>query len=719
MATSSSTLTPLFRPQSVAVVGVSQHPSGIGRRIFNCLIAAKYRGGIFPINRDGAAIEGYPAFASIREVSGPVDLVVIAVPRAAVAAVAADCAASGVKALVVITAGYAEAGVEGLALQDALVATVRAAGMRMVGPNCMGVLNAEADAPMNASFSPIVPPPGGLALSSQSGALGMVILSLATRRHVGLSSFVSVGNKADVSSNDLLEYWESDEATKVIALYLESFGNPRRFASLARRISRQKPIIAVKAGRTRAGSRAAGSHTAALAANDTTVQALFHQAGVIRADTIDEMFDLAACLCAQPLPRGGRVAIVTNAGGPGILAADACEAAGLSVVRFSDFTRARLQAVLPSVPSVANPVDMIASAGPDEYERTIDTVLRAGETDALIILYTPVDPSGASAVLDAIGRGIVSARASGVTGKPILACLMAGDTDGRLAFNGEQIPVYQFPENAARALGKVVSYARWRETPLGVPRAFTDVNPAAARAVCQAVLATRGEDWLKEEEMRRVLAACGVTMSPTAFARTAEHAAEAATSMGFPVVAKLVSSQVTHKSDLGGVLLNLDDRDAVVAAFQTLADAAARHHVRFDGVNIQPMVTSQHGGVETMIGVVHDRLFGPIIGFGMGGTDVEVLGDMHFRLAPLSGNDVAELIGETRASRLLAAHRGKPAADMAALEELLARISALAQAVPEILELDLNPVIVKPAGQGCHIVDARIRVFPAPTKIEG
>lgn len=648
----------------------------------------------------------------MKSLPGPVDLAVIAVPRPAVAAVVDECAAAGVKALVVITAGYAEAGEEGRRLQDELLAAVRKAGMRMVGPNCMGVLNAEADAPMNASFSPIFPPPGGLALSSQSGALGMVIVSLAMRRHVGLSSFVSVGNKADVSSNDLLEFWETDDATKVIALYLESFGNPRRFATLARRIGRRKPIIAVKAGRTGAGSRAAGSHTAALAASDTTVQALFRQAGVIRADTIDEMFDLAACLSAQPLPRGGRVAIVTNAGGPGILAADACEAAGLTVVRFSEFTRAKLQALLPQVPSVANPVDMIASAGPAEYERTVDTVLRAGETDALIILYTPVDPTGSKAVLDAVGRGIVSARSAGAIAKPILACLMAGDTGGRLEFNGEQIPVYEFPENAARALGKAVSYAVWRDTPPATPRLFTDVSASAARAVCQSVLATRGEGWLNEEEMRRVLAAFGVSLSPTAFAPTVELAIESAEALGFPVVAKLVSHEVTHKSDLGGVLLNLDDRDAVAAAFAQLSASARAHNVSFDGVAIQHMISAQ-GGVETMIGVVHDRLFGPIIGFGMGGTDVEVLGDMHFRLAPLAGGDVAELIAETRAGRLLAAHRGKPAADLRAVEDLLTRISALAEAVPEILELDLNPVIVKGAGQGCHIVDARIRVVAA------
>lgn len=707
MAANEPSLTPLLKPRSIAVVGVSQDPSGIGRRIFDCLVRAGYRGAIFPINRDGAAVAGHPGFKNLRDVTGAVDLAVIAVPRAAVAAVVDDCAAVGVKAIVLITAGFAEAGEDGRREQEALVAAVRKAGMRMVGPNCMGVLNAEAATPMNASFSPIFPPPGGLALSSQSGALGMVILSLATRRHVGLSSFVSVGNKADVSSNDLVDYWGQDDATKVIALYLESFGNPQRFAQLARAIGRRKPIIAVKSGRTRAGSRAAGSHTAALAASDATVAALFHQTGVIRADTIDEMFDLAACLTAQPLPRGRRVAIVTNAGGPGILAADACESAGLSVVRFSEFTRAKLQAALPAVPSVQNPVDMIASAGPDEYERTVDTVLRAGEIDALIILYTPVDPSGAPKVIESIGQGIASARAAGATGKPILACLMAGDIPGPFLVHGEQIPVYEFPENAARALGKVVAYAHWRDTAPDAPRVFTDVTANGARTVCRAVLASRGSDWLTPEEMRRVLAAYGIALAPTAFARSAAAAVEFAEAMGFPVAAKLVSSAVTHKSDLGGVRLHLEDPDAILDAYESFAAIARDHQMPLDGVLIQPMLD---GGTETMIGVVQDRLFGPIVGFGLGGTDVEVLGDMHFRLAPLSAREIDEWIAGSRAGRLLAAHRGRPAADIPALSELLARVAALAVDVPEILELDLNPVIVKPGGQGCHIVDARVRV---------
>ena len=360
----------------------------------------------------------------------------------------------------------------------------------MVGPNCMGLLNANAAVSLNASFSPIFPLTGRVGLSSQSGALGLAILALASDRGVGLSTFVSVGNKADVSSNDLLEYWEEDDATRIVLLYLESFGNPRRFARLARRIGRTKPIVAVKAGRTHAGSRAASSHTAALAASDTAVEALFHQTGVIRADTIDEMFDVAACLDAQPLPPGRRVAIVTNAGGPGILAVDACEASGLTVPLFSAETRQRFGAFLPGAASTGNPVDMVASAGPAEYRQAIEVALADPDTDALLVIFTPVDVRQSAATMAAIGEGIARARRAGSTGKPILACVMA-DT-GRpqpLDAGGERIPAYTFPENAVRALAKIARYADWRHQPPGLLWGFDDVHPDEARSVCRGVRA--------------------------------------------------------------------------------------------------------------------------------------------------------------------------------------------------------------------------------------
>ncbi len=705
-----ASLRPMLEPRAVAIVGASRDPASLGRRILDALVAAGFSGPVYPVNAAAGEVAGLRAYRSVRDVPAGVDLAVVSVPRDRVLAAVDDCAAAGVKSLVVITAGFAEAGDEGRALQQELVERVRAYGMRMVGPNCMGLLNTNGAIRLNASFSPIVPPPGHVGLSSQSGALGLAILALASHRGVGISTFVSVGNKADVSSNDLLEYWEEDAATRVILLYLESFGNPRRFARLARRIGRTKPIVAVKSGRTRGGSRAAGSHTAALAANDVAVDALFHQSGVIRADTIDEMFDIAACLDAQPLPAGRRVAIVTNAGGPGILAVDACESSGLTVAPFSADTRARLGAFLPQAASIGNPVDMIASAGPDEYRQAVEVALAATNTDALIVIFMPVDETHAAATVAAIRDGIINARRGGATQKPILACVMADP--GRpqpLDAAGERIPTYTFPENAARALAKIATYAEWRTQPLGLLWGFDDIHVDEARAICRGAVEARGEDWLTDEEMRRVLNAFGLPSVASAVAHTADDAAALGAVLGFPVVAKVLSHRVQHKTEIGGVRLNLQNESAVRLAFNDILARAKTAGVldSVEGVTIQPMLA---GGVETLIGVTADRLFGPLIGFGLGGIFVELLGDVRFRIAPLTDRDADELMREIRGFRLLQGYRGQPAADLEALRDVLLRVSRLADEVPEIVELDLNPVIALPDGHGCRIVDARIRV---------
>ena len=706
-----ASLRPMLEPRAVAVIGASRDPASIGRRILDALVAAGFSGPVYPVNPAADEVAGLRAYRSVRDVPAGVDLAVVAVPRDHVLAVVDDCAAAGVKSLVVITAGYAEAGDEGRARQQELVERVRGYGMRMVGPNCMGLLNAGPAVQLNASFSPIFPPSGHVGLSSQSGALGLAILHLASARGVGLSTFVSVGNKADVSSNDLLEYWEEDPATRVILLYLESFGNPRRFARLARRIGRTKPIVAVKAGRTRGGSRAAGSHTAALAANDVAVDALFHQSGVIRADTIDEMFDIAACLDAQPLPAGRRVAIVTNAGGPGILAVDACESSGLTVAPFSAETRARLGAFLPATASTGNPVDMVASAGPDEYRQAIEVALTDKDTDALIVIFAPVDVKHSAATVAAIREGIANARRAGATQKPILACVMADP--GRpqpLDAGGERIPAYTFPENAARALAKVASYAEWRTQPPGLLWGFDDVHAEDARSICRGAVEARGEDWLTDEEMRRVLNAFGLPIAASAVAHTADDAAALGAVLGFPVVAKILSHRVQHKTEIGGVRLNLQNESAVRRAFNDILARAKKAGVldAVDGVLIQPMLT---GGVETMIGVAADRLFGPLIALRpRAGSHVELLGDVRFRIAPLTDHDADELLREIRGFPLLQGYRGQPAADVDALRDVLLRVSRLADEVPEIIELDLNPVIALPEGHGCRIVDARIKV---------
>jgi acetyl coenzyme A synthetase (ADP forming)-like protein len=713
LATAAS-LRPMLEPRVVAVVGTSRTAGSIGRRVLRALTAGGFTGPIYPINPNAEELDGVRCYPSLAAAPRGVDLAIVAVPRGLVLDVVDECAAAGVKSLLVITAGFAETGADGRDLQQRLLEKVRGHGMRMVGPNCMGLLNTRVD--LNASFSPIVPPRGHVALSSQSGALGMAILELATERGVGLSTFVSVGNKADVSGNDLLQYWEADPDTSVILLYLESFGNTRRFARLARRISRQKPIVAVKSGRTRAGSRAAGSHTAALAASDTAVDALFRQSGVIRADTIDEMFDIAACLDAQPLPKGRRVAVVTNAGGPGILAVDACEGAGLRVTPFTDATRQRLAAFLPAEASVGNPVDMVASAGPEEFRRAIEVVLTAEDTDALIIIYTPVDPTCCGDTLDAIRAGIAAGRAAGATAKPILACLMAGT--GRpqpLVVGGEQVPAYAFPENAARALAKVATYAEWRAETPGLFWSFEDIRADDARAVCRAATADGGERWLNDDETREVLGAFGLPMAAGTIARSPDEAAALARVLGFPVVAKLSARSVSHKTDVGGVRLHLENAAAVRRAYAEIMARARKLAPadQIDGVLIQAMITDS---VETMIGVADDPLFGPLVAFGLGGIHVEVLGDVQFRVAPLTDHDVDELIHGIRGLPLLRGYRGHPPADIEALRELLLRVSRLAVEVPEIVELDLNPVMALSPGNGCRVVDARVKVRSKPPR---
>jgi acetyl coenzyme A synthetase (ADP forming)-like protein len=704
-----ASIRPLLEPRAVAVVGVSRDPTSIGRRVFDALRASGYGGPIYPVNPHATDLDGVLCYGNIREAPPGIDLAIVTVPRQAVLSVADDCAAAGVKGLLVITAGFAEIGDEGRALQQQLVEKVRGYGMRMVGPNCMGLMNARTDKRLNASFSPIMPSPGHVALSSQSGALGIAILRLAATRGVGFSAFVSVGNKADVSGNDLLQYWEADANTSVILLYLESFGNPRRFARLARRIGRHKPIVAIKAGRTRAGSRAAGSHTAALAASDAAVAAMFRQSGVIRADTIDEMFDIAACLDTQPLPRGRRVAIVTNAGGPGILAVDACEASGLLVPQFSAPTRAALSAFLPAEASVNNPVDLVASAGPAEFRRAIEATLASPDADALIVIHTPVDPASTDETLAAIREGIHAGRQASAT-TTIVACLMASSgAPVPLEVGAERVPTYTFPENAARALAKAAAYAEWRAKDPGLFWTFEDIRVDIARSVCRRALYARGEGWLTGEEVSALLGAFALPLAPGTVAHSADEAAALARVIGFPVVAKLSACTIPHKSDVGAVRVNLTGDEAVRSAFTDIMRVARTLAAddQIEGVLVQSMVA---GGIETIVGIADDPLFGPVVAFGLGGIHVEVLGDVRFRIAPLTDVDADDLLHEIRSLPLLQGYRGHPPGDLDALRELLLRVSRLATEVPEIAELDLNPVMALAPGVGCRIVDARVKV---------
>ena len=657
VATNAS-LHPFFRPRSVAVVGASRNRNSIGTRILNAIIGAGFKGPVYPVNPKADAVASLRAYAGVNALPETPDLVVIAVPSDAVGGVVDECAARQVRAVIVITAGFAEVGPEGRARQQQLLEKIRGYGMRMIGPNCLGLLNTDPAVLLNASFAPEFPPAGDVAFCSQSGALGLAMIALARERGLGLSSFVSVGNKADISGNDLLQYWEEDERTKVILLYLESFGNPRRFARIAQRVSRTKPIVAVKAGRTGAGRRAAGSHTAALAADDVAVDALFHQTGVIRADTLDEMFDLAAALSHQPLPPGRRVAILTNAGGLGILCADACEANGLMVQELGETTRRRLREFLPATASVTNPVDMIASAGADDFRRAVEILLGGAEVDALIVLTIHVGLAEISAIARNVRSGVSNAQAKGGKSKPVLTCIMGGEKKAPAAAKSgaARLPNYAFPENAARVLGKLARYADWRDQPEGI---IPDFDVAAE--------------------------------------------------IGFPVALKLASRTIVHKTEIGGVRLNLTDQAAVKQAFAAIQQRLADDNQlgEMEGVLVQPMISR---GVEVMVGVAQDPLFGPLIGFGLGGIHVEILKDVSFRVTPITDRDAAEMVRSIKGYRLLEGYRGHAPADVAAIEDLLLRVARLVEEVPAIAELDMNPVIALPPGSGCRIVDARIRL---------
>ena len=709
IATTAS-LRSFFYPRSVAVIGASRDPKSIGYRIVEALAVNRFRGAIYPVNPKAATIAGLTTYPSVAAIPDAVDLAVIVVPRDAVLPVINDCAGKGIRSVIVISSGFAETGPEGKQAQDRLLEAVRQQGMRMIGPNCFGLLNTDPAVRLNATFTSAFPPSGRMAMSTQSGALGLAILAAADRLQLGVSSFVSVGNKADVSTNDLLQYWEDDPSTDIILLYLESFGNPRRFARIARRVARRKPIVAIKSGRGLAGRRAASSHTAALASSEAAVDTLFQQSGVIRAETLDELFALARGLADQPLPRGKRVGIITNAGGPAILCTDACETGGLSVPELSKATTATLSAFLPPAASLKNPIDLIASAAPDHYAQAVTTLLASKEVDALIVLYISVTVGDAAGIAKGILSGISTARQAGGIGIPIYICWMAeGDLGRTFQAGSETIPIFPLPEHPAVVLSKAYRYQEWRAQPLGMIPDFDDMDVTTARAICAKVLSQEGSGWLTVEDTRALLASAKLPVAQGGVARTADQAVALASEVGFPVAVKLASHQILHKTEMGGVHLNLADEQAVRDAFEAIRARLAQENKldAMEGVLVQPMLT---GGVEVMIGVTHDPLFGPLIAFGLGGIHVEILGDVRFRITPLTDRDAAQMVREIKGYRLLQGYRGHPAADVDAIEEVLLRVSRLVEDIPEISELDLNPIFALPPGQGCKIVDARIRV---------
>jgi len=685
----------VFQPESVAVVGASRRMGTPGRALLHNIVTGGYAGRIYAVNPHAQHMEAVPCLKSVSDLPEPVDLAVVAVPPAAVSPVADECGQRGVKSLVVITAGLDTE-------QDAdLLAICRRYGMRLIGPNCFGI--AVPGIGLDATFAARHPAPGTAGLVMQSGGLGFALADRLSRLGIGVSSFASVGNKLDVSSNDMLIWWEQDQATKLAVLYIESFGNPRKFARTARRTGRTMPVLTMPAGRSEAGQRAAASHTAAAVTPLVTREALFRQAGIIATGDLGELVDVAALLGTQPAPAGPNVAIVSNVGGAGVLAADACSQQALTVHRLTGETRRRLHSLIPSSGAVTNPVDTTATVSEDTFRRVLEMVAADDGVDAILALALPTAATG----------DLTAAIRTADVGVPLAAVLLDQAEAVQLMTHGTheeeqatRIPCYAYPEAAARALARAVAYGTWRARPAGQVREFGDLAVAQAHGVVRDFLNQHPKGgWLPPAQVSALLSSYRIQLVGLTPVTSADEAVRVAATMEGPAVLKADVPGVLHKTEAGAVHLGLRTETDVRRAYRMLTAKFGR---RLRHVLVQPMVT---GGTEVIIGVAQEPVFGPLVVFGLGGVATDVLADRAARLAPLTDTDADELIRSVRSAPLLTGYRGRPPADLTALQDLLLRVSRLADDLPELAELDLNPVICSP--QGVATVDARIRLAPA------
>ena len=715
----------ILRPKSIAVIGASRRPNTIGWQILDNLLEHGFQGPVYPVNPGAKSIHSIPAYQSVTAIPDEVDLAIIVVPKERVLGVAMEAIDAGIKGIVVISAGFKEVGGDGLDRERELVELIRDRNLRMVGPNCMGVINTAPDVAMNATFAPAMPPSGPVAFVSQSGARGVSVLNYAKNLGIGISMFVSMGNKTDVSGNDLIEYWKNDPDTKVILMYLESFGNPAIFVPLARSLTKTKPICIVKSGRTGAGAQAAASHTGALAATDLATDAIIAQTGAIRAQTVEELFDLAMAFANQPLPASNRVAIVTNAGGPGIIIADACEATGLEVAPLTVETQQKLREGLPEEASVRNPVDLIASATAGTYEFALQHVFDDPEIDAVLAAFVP--PLGI--LVKDVAAAIVRVNDRHPE-KPILAVIMGTEDiqTGIPELQDACVPTYVFPESAARALATMWKQRRRVSRADGDLVEFDDVDDDAITAILDSAVAS-GDQKLSEADSLRILEAYRIPVArwrvvdangaddETLSARTAQAASE----LGFPVVMKIVSPDITHKTDVGGVVLGIESGEEAEQAVENMLRKVNENWVseetgaevqggrgaqpRLDGVLLQRMAS---GETETIVGITRIPRVGPMVMFGLGGIYVEVMRDVVLRLCPLTDSDADEMIREVKLSSLLQGVRGQAARDLGAISNVIQRIAQLAARHPRIVEMDINPLLA--LEHGVLAVDARVQV---------
>lgn len=703
----------LFNPSSVAVVGASSTPGKVGHDIFVNILKGGFTGTLYPVNPNAKSIACVRAYPDIRDIPDPVDLAILILPPRQVETAIANAISHGVKAVVIVSAGFREVGGEGLAIEQRIVAMCRAAGVRVVGPNCLGVINPKPQVQLNASFSARMPAAGNISFISQSGALCTAVLDFAADKDFGFSKFVSIGNKADVDELDLLRYFHADPDTEVIMLYIEELHRGPEFIQEVKEITggdRPTPVLAIKSGRTGAGAKAAASHTGSLAGSEAVYDAIFDQSGIIRVASIDELFDFGIAFAyknesasgkvRRKVPHGNRVAIVTNAGGPGIVATDMTVSSGLELATFSNDTIEVLKSHLPTTANVNNPVDVIGDAAQDRYENALSTVIKDEGVDGALVILTPQSMTNAIGTAEAIVR--IARRSS----KPILCCFM-GIIDvsaGVKHLQESGVPVYRFPESAAKSFGALYRYSRWLNRQKLAPFQMTHNKERASEIIAQAFAA--GKTYIGEMGGTELLKCYGFNVLPTVLATTAAEAGDAADQMGYPVVMKIVSPQIIHKTDAGGVKVGTDNREAVENAFSTIVDNAKKFDpaATIEGVLIQRLAPR---GLEVILGMSRYPIFGPLIMFGIGGVFVEIFQDVAFRLAPLTRNGARNMVRSIKGHRLLAGYRGAPRTDIATIERMLVGLSEMVCNHPEISELDINPLLVHPEGDGVTVADCR------------
>lgn len=699
-----SELDNIFYPTSIAVVGASSKPTALSWELINNMINYGYTGKIFPVNPKADAVHSIKSYPSLSDIADVIDIAIIMLPRDLVMPAIDECAKKNIHAVIVITAGFKEVGAEGASLESQLIEKIKKYKIRLVGPNCMGLINTNPKIKLNGTFVLSSPIQGGIGFVSQSGALGAAVLKTVKQNDIGLAQFISIGNKADVSGNTVLEYWKDNPDVKVITVYLESFGNPKKFMEITREITKSKPVIVIKSARTAAGMKAASSHTGALAGTDTVVNAFIEQGGVIRVNTVDEMFDLAKAFDRASIPNGNRLGILTNAGGPAILAVDEAEQSGLLIPEISDKTKSKLIEFAPKEASFHNPVDLLPAANAEMYGMACSLMLEDENIDSLMVILGPPLMYDTAEIACSICKSAKESK------KTVMLVLMSQDDiiPKLRKMEPDHPPIFRFPESAARAIGEMWAYRKWKEAPTGTIKHF-DVKKSAVKKILDKYK-NCGEQYLQFEDVYEILKTYELPIIKSGFAIDVQASVKLANEIGYPLVLKAVGKELVHKTEIGGVVIDIHNDHELIKAENKILENLRKRKIdekKLEGFLMQPYM---RGGIETIMGIFKDAKAGHLIMFGLGGVFVEVFKDVKFKLIPINDVEAKSIIQSVQSYKLLKGVRGNPPVDFEYLEENLLRLSQLAEDFPEFIEIDFNPFVFSHEKNKCKILDARMKV---------